>query len=109
MAARKDEQTIVRTRIARLRVENGLSQAAVAYAIGLPLSSYRKLERGNQWHPDLCVLVNLSILYEVPLETLLEPAWLEWTPGFGETYRPQPLPLAELRGLSFHRSGARIE
>ena len=99
MAGRKDQQTRPRTRIAQLRLEHNLTQAAVAYAIGIPLSSYRKLERGRQRSPNLRVLVNLSLLYDVPLESILHPWWLAWEGELSSEkyWQPKRIPLDELR------------
>ena len=78
MPARRQDQTAVRTRLAALRVERGLTQAQVADAIGIALPTYRRLERRQMPSPPLRYLSNAALALGVELEDLIEPEWREW-------------------------------
>lgn len=47
--------------------------------LGLSESTYRRLETGRMTKPPLSYLVNCAILFDVPLEELLEPGALHWS------------------------------
>lgn len=47
--------------------------------LGLSESTYRRLETGRMAKPPLSYLVNCAILFDVPLEELLEPDALHWS------------------------------
>jgi transcriptional regulator with XRE-family HTH domain len=88
MAARRDEQTRIETKLAALRVRAGETQAELAAMVGLSLAHYRRLERGQVDNPPLRYLVNLALALGVPLTDVLEDAWLEWLPL--DQRNPQP-------------------
>lgn len=73
------ERTIARTRLAEARLERGLTQREVAAFTGIPLSSYRRLERGGNLNPPLRWLVNCQLA--LALDTLgdvMEEEWFDW-------------------------------
>jgi len=45
---------------------------------GIPIASYRRLERDELRDPGVRTLSNLAIALGVPLEAVLEDAWREW-------------------------------
>lgn len=53
----------------------GATQERTAAAVGLSLTTYRRLERGEIEHPPLAWLQNLAIAFDVELEEILEPSW----------------------------------
>jgi DNA-binding XRE family transcriptional regulator len=72
------DKTNVRTELARLRLDSGLSQQTVAEATGIPLATYRRLERGDYRDaPPLPALVNASVLLTGDPVALLTPL-LRW-------------------------------
>jgi transcriptional regulator with XRE-family HTH domain len=76
--ARKGDQTDVRTRLAALRVDRGLTQAQMARYTGLTVPTYRRLERGQIPAPSLAYLANCALVLDVALEALIEDEWREW-------------------------------
>lgn len=74
MAARK-------TRLAQVRYWRGVTQEELADRIGMARKSYQRLERGELANPPLGFLVNCAKALGVPLNAILEPAWLEWFGG----------------------------
>jgi transcriptional regulator with XRE-family HTH domain len=68
----------VRSRLAAARRHRGLRQEDVAPAVGLSLSTYRRLENLQLDNPPLRYLVNCAIVLDVPLTSLLEDEWCEW-------------------------------
>ena len=80
MATRRgasSERTQTRTKIAAKRLERGLTQKEVAYFSGIPLTSYRRLERGQNPNPPLRWLVNCQhALALEDLRDVLEDDWL---------------------------------
>lgn len=70
----------------------GLEQADAARMLGLSESTYRRLETGRMVKPPLSYLVNCAILFDVPLEELLEPGELKWSRiGAGTPEKPPRL------------------
>lgn len=67
-------------RLLALRSQKGLSQSAVAVAVGLGLRTYQYYERGER-EPQLSTLVKMADFYEVSLDYLA---------GRGETRQRQP-------------------
>lgn len=78
MGARKDDQTRVRTHLAALRAERGITQDEMAHAIGISPAAYRRLERGGNKSPSLRYLVNAAIVLDVQLDDVIEDEWREW-------------------------------
>jgi len=68
------------TRLAGVRMKLGATQERTSAAVGLSLTTYRRLERGEIAHPPLAWLQNLAIAFGVELNEILEPGWGEgWT------------------------------
>ena len=66
MGAERLVQTQVRTRLAALRVERGMTQAAMIRATGLSRATYLKLEQGRHANPPLRYLNNSDSAYLYP-------------------------------------------
>lgn len=66
------------TAISRARLDAGLEQREAARLLGLSETTYRRLENGRMAKPPFSYLVNCAILFDVPLEALLEPSALGW-------------------------------
>lgn len=71
MGQKPGVQTRVKTPLARQRVEAGLTQAQLAGAAGIPLSTYRRLERGRVADPAIGLLVRCASALDVELDELL--------------------------------------
>lgn len=80
MSARKDQQTVVRSRLAVARVAAGVTQAEAAERIGIGLATYRRLERGQVENPPLRYLVNAAIMFGVDVDDVIDDRWREWLP-----------------------------
>jgi DNA-binding Xre family transcriptional regulator len=78
VSPRRPDQTDVRTKLAALRVQRGVTQAELAAAVGIALATYRRLERGRVPSPPLRYLSNCAIALGVELEDLIEDEWREW-------------------------------
>lgn len=79
----------VRSRLAAARRHRGLRQEDVAPAVGLSLSTYRRLENGQLDNPPIRYLVNCAIVLDVSLTSLIEDDWCDWA-QFGEHTPPTP-------------------
>jgi transcriptional regulator with XRE-family HTH domain len=75
---RPGEQTKVETKLARKRVERGMTQEEVADAAGIRLSTYWKLERGRMENPGVRYFVNCAVVLGCKVEDLLDDELLEW-------------------------------
>jgi len=83
------ERKITRLRLAR---EAALaSQRELAERAGIPIATYRRLERGEIRNPSVRLLVNCAIVLFRPVEELLDDEWLEWLP----IDRSEPPPVAD--------------
>jgi transcriptional regulator with XRE-family HTH domain len=78
--ARRQSQSKKATRLARLRIERGMSQTELAEASGLSIATLRRLERGTIANPPLRYLANCAIVLGVKVEELIEDEWREWIP-----------------------------
>lgn len=68
------------TRLAETRMRLGATQKRTAAVVGLSLTTYRRLERGEIEHPPLAWLRNLAIAFDVEVDEILEPDWgMGWT------------------------------
>lgn len=67
-----NEQTVLflRTRIAELRREKGLSQVALAKELGVDCSTIAKYETGDRL-PDIVMLCKIADYFEVSTDYLL--------------------------------------
>lgn len=102
MPARRQDQTLVRTNVARLRVEHSLSQLEMAELLGISLASYRKFETGD-WpvaKVPLALFVNCAHIFDCPLEDVLDDENLEWIALSDKTIEAERLHdrVAYLRG-----------
>jgi len=79
MPARDDTGAKLSTRLAQVRDWRDATQEALAAHVGMSLSGYRRLERGELPNPPLRDLVNCAAALGVPLADVLEPEWLEWS------------------------------
>lgn len=80
MPARRDIQSKQATRLARLRVERGMSQTELAEATGISIATLRRLERGAVKNPPLRYLANCALVLACELEELIEDEWRRWLP-----------------------------
>lgn len=71
-------QTRVRTRLGAVRAASGLTQRELADAIGIPIASYRRLERGERRNPPLRCLVNAAIILGCELEDVIDDWMRKW-------------------------------
>ena len=95
---RPGEQTKVETKLAAARVLRGMTQAEVAAATGIPLSTYWKLERDEIKNPGIRDLANCAIVLGCKLEELIDDGWTDWWYG-PIYYRPRPAPPAAPKHL----------
>lgn len=56
----------------------GVYQHELARATGIPIASYRRLERGEVKNPPLWWYVNCAIALNFPLEEVLDDELLAW-------------------------------
>ena len=103
MPARRKPQSKQATRLARLRLERGISQVELAQATGISIATLRRLERGNIPNPPLRYLTNCAIVLGVEVEELIEDAWREWLP-LARTEAPE-VPQALWRPERYWQSG----
>jgi transcriptional regulator with XRE-family HTH domain len=73
-------QTKIRTQLAASRAAAGLTQKEMAEAIGIPIATYVRLERGQIKNPRLRWLVNAGFVLDRSLDELLDEEMLEWYP-----------------------------
>jgi transcriptional regulator with XRE-family HTH domain len=73
-----DRSSAARTRIAAKRLERGVSQRALARAVGLTRTTYWRLEHGRTDNPPFRYLVNIAIALDCPVHELLEEHWMRW-------------------------------
>jgi transcriptional regulator with XRE-family HTH domain len=78
-ARRRPRSQRAATRIARKRLDHGLTQREVSERTGIPIGTYRRYERGTIKDPGLRHLANLALLFECDVSELYEDEWLEWT------------------------------
>lgn len=75
---RPGEQTKAETKLARKRLERGMTQEELAFAAGIRPSTYWKLERGRIQNPGVRYFTNLAIVLGCKVDDLLEDEWLDW-------------------------------
>lgn len=92
MLPRRAPQTNVRTRLAAFRAASGLTQKEMAWAIGIPIAVYIRLERGNHDNPRLGWLVNAAKVLNCDLDELFDERMLAWyrSDGFDRPEPPSP-------------------
>lgn len=82
MGARRENQTWSDTFLAELRVEHHLTQQELAEMTGIPLTTYRRLERGQMTNPPIRYLINIVIALGLGTDHIFEiceDEWIEWT------------------------------
>lgn len=90
MPARHSDQTKIRTKLAAERVRRGVPQRTMAELLGMKLTAYQKLERGQEPNPRLRHLSNAAHALGVKLRDVSEPEWLQWLPVPGHPEPPDP-------------------
>lgn len=78
MGARRDPGTKPETKLARVRMSRGVTQAELAEAVGISEPTYRRLERGMMTAPPLSYLVNAARALGVELDDVIEDGWRAW-------------------------------
>lgn len=78
MPARRDPGTKPETKLARLRMSRGVTQAELADAIGISEPTYRALERGRMTSPPLGYLVNAALALGADLDDVIEESSRAW-------------------------------
>ena len=68
------------TRLARARLEAGVTQLELAKVIGISIASYRRLERGVDRDPPIGWLANAAIALGYDFESLCDHGFDEWRP-----------------------------
>jgi transcriptional regulator with XRE-family HTH domain len=86
--ARHSEQTHARTKLAELRVDRGIPQRTMAGLIGMGLTAYQALERGDDTNPRYRFLVNAATILGVTVDDLVEDEWREWLPSAAASSPP---------------------
>lgn len=89
MPARKQPQGDLISKIARLRVKQGLTQAELAAQIGISATTITRLERTLIDNPPLGWLVNAALALGVELEDVIDGWMLNW---HTTTAAPEPPP-----------------
>lgn len=84
-------QTDARTKLARRRLERGVTQRQMWEAVGVSRATYVRLEQGRMDNPSLRLLVNCALALGCGLDDVIEDTWREWytRPGFVETEPPR--------------------
>lgn len=78
------------TRLAQLRQERGITQAALAEAIGVSRQTYTQLELGEAPRRQLRYLANAAILLGCEIEDLIEDSERGWSNINGRVPAPAP-------------------
>src|SRR3954454_23524609 len=94
------EQTDVRTQLAAWRVKRGVTQNALAEAVGVSRATYVRVEQGRNPNPPLRLLVNCALALGCELDDLIEDHWRGW-------YTPVGLQRTTPPRSSFARASAR--
>lgn len=72
-------QVVTWSRLAHARIRAGVSQEALAKAVGVSAKTIGRLEANwTNANPSIRLLVNLSIALDVPPLKLCHPSWLAW-------------------------------
>lgn len=79
----------MRTKLAALRVERGISQKELARAAGVSERTVQRIESGEHHNPPIRHLVNIAIALNVSLTAVLEDEWTEWLPTPLRAERPR--------------------
>lgn len=78
MAARRDQQTKATSRLARKRVERGLTRHELARRVGISEESLKRLEYEQRPNAPLWWYRNLAIALRVPIDDILDERELRW-------------------------------
>lgn len=102
MPARKSNPTPkVVTKLAKVRLREGYTQADMARWIGISLRHYRRVERGESERargaprqPSLSILINAALAMRVPFEEIAPAGWQKtWTRFDGGSPKGPPTKL----------------
>lgn len=63
------------TKLARLRVERGITQQELAKAAGMSVRTVQEIERGDNENPRIRSLINLAAALGVQLRAICEDEW----------------------------------
>ena len=66
------------TKLARRRLELDISQEELAAAVGMSVTTYRRLEHDQLTDIPLRALNNCALALGVELEDIIEDSWREW-------------------------------
>ena len=67
------------SRLEAARRARGVKQQDLASAIGIGVSTYRRLERKQIPGPPLAYFVNCAMVLDVPITSLIDDEYLLWT------------------------------
>jgi|SRR5665213_1939777 len=70
------------------RKKRGVTQQEMADAVGVSLSTYRRLERGHIDDPGVRILHNCAIALGVPLYDIIPAEWYHWTEFDAKAAKP---------------------
>ncbi len=87
-----DSRSTGRTRLARLRVQRGLTQVRLAQLAGLSPRTLQAIERGELPNPGIRYLSNLALVLGAPLDAVCEDEWLSWSQLFSAAPKGPPAP-----------------
>lgn len=88
----------MRSRLAKRRIEQDISQATLARLSGISLRTLVRLERMETDNPPLRYLVNLAIVLQCRVDDLIEDEWLEWGVFSGSGPAHPPRAMTERQG-----------
>ena len=97
MPERDTNPSAAQTWLAWHRTEQGLTQADMAELTGIPLATYRKLERGEIENPGIRLLSNCAVVLNTSVFDLVEIKWQRWFPLSEKRKRPPTAATLEAR------------
>jgi transcriptional regulator with XRE-family HTH domain len=85
---RKTNPTQADSKLARVRVESGVTRADLAEAIYISLRTLQELESGGVGNPGIKTLTRIAYALDVPIEKICEDEWLatRWDVWNGEEW-----------------------
>jgi Helix-turn-helix. len=90
VAPRKDQQSRLRTKLARERVKKGVTQEELARATGVSMRTVVRMEGDLIHSPCLAWYVNAATALGVRLEDVIEERHLHWIPLDADGLYPPP-------------------
>jgi transcriptional regulator with XRE-family HTH domain len=79
---------VARTKLAKLRLERGISQEELAAVTGISIATYRRLERGEITNPGVAYLSNCAQALGVELDDVIEESLRTWNALSPQAARP---------------------